>query len=145
MEQVVMNLAVNARDAMPQGGELQLKTFSIWCDEHMRSHHPGARHGQYTVLAVGDDGEGMDEPTRMRAFEPFFTTKQQGKGTGLGLSMVHGIVEQSNGFIDLQSAPREGTTFLIYLPVTSATAEDVEEQQAERLGGGTRDHPAGRG
>jgi PAS domain S-box-containing protein len=126
MEQVVMNLAVNARDAMPDGGELQLRTYTAQCDELLQARYPGARPGSYTVLAVSDDGEGMDEATRIRAFEPFFTTKKQGKGTGLGLSMVHGIVEQSNGFIEVRSAPREGTTFLIYLPVTSEAPDSAE-------------------
>lgn len=116
MEQVVMNLALNARDAMPLGGTLLLKIFPA--ADHA-TNRPGANPpGRYTVLTVSDNGAGMDADTRQRAFEPFFTTKETGRGTGLGLSIVHGIIEQSNGFIEIESEPGKGTTFSIYLPVT---------------------------
>ncbi len=117
MEQVLMNLAVNARDAMPEGGTLRLRTFSTRPDE-VKLRHLKAPAGQYTVMSVSDDGAGMEETVRQRVFEPFFTTKETGRGTGLGLSIVHGIIEQSNGFIEVESEPGRGSTFSVYLPVT---------------------------
>ena len=121
VEQVIMNLAVNARDAMPTGGRLTIQTRRADLSTPPQSLQPGA----YVLLTVADSGRGMDEKTAARVFEPFFTTKELGRGTGLGLSMVYGIVEQSGGLIRVESAPGEGATFYVYLPVCEA-ADDVE-------------------
>lgn len=116
LEQVIMNLAVNSRDAMPGGGRLRIETRLVDLDQHALAMQPGMEAGQYAMLAVGDSGSGMDEATMQRIFEPFFTTKQRGQGTGLGLSMVQGVVTQSGGFITVDSTPERGTEFRIYLP-----------------------------
>ena len=127
LEQVIMNLVVNARDAMPQGGKLVIKTGNFVMEEDFIRQFPyPVQTGPYICITVTDTGIGMDAETRARAFEPFFTTKEKGMGTGLGLSMVYGIIKQSGGYINVESSPGAGATFNIYLP----RSEDVTEPDA---------------
>jgi PAS domain S-box-containing protein len=120
LEQVVLNLVINSRDAMPGGGRLTIRLDELELDETGAVAHVEGRAGAYARISVADTGTGIDEATRARLFEPFFTTKEQGKGTGLGLSIVYGIVKQSGGYVTVQSEPGKGATFLIHLPLAVA-------------------------
>lgn len=121
IEQVVMNLAVNARDAMPEGGHIVIKTENVSLDERSRPTAPEARPGRFIRLTVSDTGVGMEQEVIQRIFEPFFTTKVAGKGTGLGLSVIYGVVKQLGGWIDVESEPNKGAAFRIYLPAIEET------------------------
>jgi PAS domain S-box-containing protein len=137
VEQVLMDLAVNARDAMPEGGELHIETKAVNLDAEYAESHVGAPSGAYVLLSVRDTGHGMDEETRRRAFEPFFTTKAVGQGTGMGLSMVYGIVKQSGGYVWVCSEPGRGATFEIYLPTLDEPASTRPAPGVARSSAGT--------
>jgi signal transduction histidine kinase len=131
VEQVIMNLAINARDAMPTGGQLIIETNGVTLDQTYLHNHSQAKVGRHVQISVSDTGTGMDKETKAQIFEPFFTTKKVGAGTGLGLAMVYGIVKQHDGWIEVYSEVGHGTTFKVYLPVAdSAIAEEIESTEA---------------
>ena len=137
IQQILINLLINARDAMPQGGKVTIETGNTELDESYCGQHPGTRPGTHILLTVRDTGCGMEAETRSHIFEPFFTTKEQGKGTGLGLSTIYGIVKQSGGHLEFESSLGKGTVFRIYLPCAEAQVEQSEPAvtQPEELGG----------
>jgi len=137
MTQTLLNICVNARDAMPNGGILTLKTYNTYLEERFFPTGERSRPGYYVAVSVSDTGTGMSEAIKQRIFEPFFTTKERGKGTGLGLSMVYGIVRNHGGYIDVSSKLGQGTTFTIYLPVTiKGEQKQIKKEEGERLVGG---------
>ncbi|MBA4349406.1 MAG: hybrid sensor histidine kinase/response regulator, partial [Thermodesulfovibrio sp.] len=141
IEQVLMNLTTNARDAMPERGSLTIETGLVEMDEEFIKAYAYGKSGRYALMIVTDTGIGMDEKTKEKIFEPFFTTKEVGKGTGLGLSTVYGIIKQHNGYINVYSEKGKGTTFRIYLPIIETKAEEIklpkEITEIKELTGGT--------
>jgi two-component system, cell cycle sensor histidine kinase and response regulator CckA len=136
IEQVLMNLCLNARDAMPEGGRLLIETKNVVVGEDYQRNHPYAAPGPYVLLTVLDSGTGMDAETLAHVFEPFFTTKEMGRGTGLGLATVYGVVKQHKGFIDVDSTLGEGTAFRVYLPLGNGPADQPEKLTVGTLRGG---------
>jgi CheY-like chemotaxis protein len=139
LEQVLMNLTVNARDAMPKGGRITLATEMVEVAASQSRRNPDARPGRFFCLSVADTGCGMNEATLNRVFEPFFTTKEAGKGTGLGLATVHGIVKQHRGWIEVESAVGKGTTFRVWLPPATREEEPTSGEGVRALPKGGRE------
>ncbi len=135
--QIIMNLGVNARDAMPEGGTLSVITANDQLDQDFCRRHLGAKPGRYVCLPVSDTGYGMDQETQLHIFEPFFTTKEAGKGTGLGLATVYGIVKLHTGYIICYSEPEHGTTFRIFFPAISCEREPQTKVEETLLRGGS--------
>ena len=138
IEQVSMNLATNAKDAMPDGGVLTIETSSVCLDKEFAEKHDFDRPGMYALISVSDTGIGIDVSKRDKIFEPFFTTKEVGKGTGLGLSIVYGIIRQHGGNVHVCSEPGQGTTFKIYLPIAEASSEAAKKKRVSSLNTGLR-------
>ena len=136
LDQILVNLATNARDAMPEGGTLRISTSVLYMDEEFIKLHGHGKPGRYALIQVEDTGSGMDENTRNKIFDPFFTTKEVGKGTGLGLAIVYGIIKQHGGYIDVYSEAQKGTTFRMYLPMLSINADISESADMPPLKGG---------
>jgi PAS domain S-box-containing protein len=135
LEQIVLNLVINARDAMPTGGAVRVTCARVELDQVFEDSHPGSRAGQHVLLSVEDDGCGMDEHTQAHIFEPFFTTKPADRGTGLGLATVYGIVKQSGGYIGVESAPGRGSAFRVYLPLCADALPSKPRQVPTGHGG----------
>jgi CheY-like chemotaxis protein len=131
IEQVLMNLVANARDAMPEGGQLVIETKQVMLDNKFVSTYGYGKPGKYALVSITDTGAGMDESTRARIFEPFFTTKEVGKGTGLGLAMAYGIIKQHDGYVNVTSEKGKGTKFRIYLPVIRSKASAAHAKTEE--------------
>ncbi len=131
IEQIIVNLVINARDAMPNGGRLSIETAAVYMDEESAQNRVGVEPGRYVMLSVTDTGTGMSPEVKSRIFEPFFTTKERGKGTGLGLSTVYGIVQQSRGSISVQSQPGKGTTFRLHFPSIQTQEMDLARTTIE--------------